>query len=111
MSAVIFGRKSGTNRSGGSFTYEQKLAVWNKAATVLGRTPLLWRRDPCGALIYWDAYGDTTPTGNGWEVDHIFPVSRRGSDDLSNLQALQWENNRAKGDSTSGWTCAVVRRR
>ena len=37
---------------------------------------------------------DTT----GWEIDHIKPVARGGSDDLSNLQPLYWETNRNKGD-------------
>jgi 5-methylcytosine-specific restriction endonuclease McrA len=52
-------------------------------------------------------FGDTTPNGRGWEIDHILPVSKGGGDHPSNLQPLQWENNRSKGDSLTGWTCAV----
>ncbi|MFN7825163.1 MAG: HNH endonuclease signature motif containing protein [Pseudobdellovibrionaceae bacterium] len=51
-------------------------------------------------------YGNTE-SDFGWEIDHINPVSNRGGDDISNLQPLQWKNNRQKSDSTSFWTCAV----
>jgi len=35
-------------------------------------------------------------------------ASKGGSDNLSNLQPLQWENNRNKGDSTSGNYCKIA---
>jgi hypothetical protein len=36
-------------------------------------------------------------------------VAKGGSDDLANLQPLQWQNNRTKGDTwPQGWSCAVV---
>jgi len=41
----------------------------------------------------------------GWEVDHIKPVSRGGGDELENLQPLQWENNRFKDDNWPQWQC------
>ena len=31
-----------------------------------------------------------------------------GSDSLSNLQPLYWENNRHKGDNWPQWSCAVT---
>ena len=62
-------------------------------------------RDKCGALIARNAHGQQT--SQGWEIDHIVPVARGGTDALSNLRPLHWRNNDAKGDSLDGyWDCA-----
>ena len=71
--------------------------VWNKAKEVLNRNPKEVRMDKCGALIKFDEYGNRK-SEQGWEIDHIIPVVKGGTDDITNLQALQWENNAAKGD-------------
>ena len=51
-------------------------------------------------------YGDRS-SSFGWEIDHEQPVAADGSDDLSNLQPLQWQNNVHKGDNWPDWTCKV----
>lgn len=91
-------RQRNTNRNGGSFDDATKLAVWNKGRIILGYSPNEFRRDACGATMSWYRYGDIN-NPQGWEIDHIKPVSRGGGDELANLQPLQWENNRSKADS------------
>lgn len=80
-----------------SFTHAEKSAVWNKAEQVPGQDKDRFRKDQCGAWIRWDAYGNRNDR-YGWEIDHITPVSRGGSNALSNLRALHWENNASRGN-------------
>ncbi|MDP3156518.1 MAG: HNH endonuclease signature motif containing protein [Archangium sp.] len=99
-------RNRNTNTGGGGFDFETRAAVWIKAAIIPGYAPAEWRRDGCGAPIRWVDYGRIEKFG--WEIDHIKPVAAGGSDVLSNLQALQWANNRAKSDNPPDrWACEV----
>ena len=75
----------------------KKDVVWNKAKRISGKDPSKYRVDPYGNEMYYDSYG--TDTAKGWEIDHIKPTARGGSDATVNLQALNTKVNRQKGDS------------
>lgn len=98
-------RKFGTTSHGTTFDMDTIAMVWAKATVVPGADPNVLRKDVCGAWIAWANYGDTSAS-TGWEVDHVFPAALGGRDVLSNLQPLQWQNNRHKSDNLS-WTCKV----
>ena len=78
-------------------TEEQKEKVWNNAQTVRGKDPDLYRKDPYGNVMYKHSHGKASEMG--WDVDHIIPASRGGSDATRNLQALNTTVNRSKGDT------------
>lgn len=104
MSIRDFGSTT-TNQQFSAYIVE---AVWRKGTVVIGVDPAVRRKDACGAWIDRDQYGVMDENGTGWEIDHVFAVTRGGSDNLGNLQPLQWQNNRAKANNVPGqWIRAV----
>lgn len=71
--------------------------VWRKAKKVRGKDPGKIRQDPYGNPIQRGLYGNDS--SQGWEIDHIKPTNRGGSDHLRNLQAMQTAKNRELGDT------------
>ena len=96
-------RNRNTNVNGQPFAQTTVNAVWNKGKPIDGYHRNVWRYDICGKAMKFSEYGNTS-SEHGWEVDHIKPVAKSGSDDLPNLQPLQWDNNRRKSD-TYPWSC------
>ena len=79
-------------------TEKDKQAAWNKAKPIRGKNSDTWRRDAEGNKMRQGSYG--THGEYGWEVDHIKPKAKGGSDNPKNLQALNTEANRKKGDKS-----------
>lgn len=88
-----------------AFDDETIQKVWEKGKTVSGSDATQSRKDECGAWISRGQYGNRK-SQYGWEIDHIVSRDNGGSDALSNLRPLQWENNATKGSGRL--VCAVT---
>ena len=79
------------------------LQVWEKGEVIPGYKSTDWRKDRYGKIMHFPRHGYAN-SQFGWEIDHIYPKVMGGSDELYNLQPLQWQNNREKGDRPI-WNC------
>jgi len=78
--------------------------VWAKGQVVGSNNPDEYRKDECGAWMYFSHYSNRN-SQYGWEIDHIKFVDHVASRDLINLRPLQWQNNACKG---SGELACIV---
>jgi hypothetical protein len=78
--------------------------VWAKGQMVGSNNPDEYRKDECGAWMYFSHYSNRN-SQYGWEIDHIEFVDHVASGDLINLRPLQWQNNACKG---SGELACIV---
>lgn len=80
--------------------------VWDKASIVDGYNKEIIRKDACGAWIIKNNYG-IRDSIFGWEIDHVYPESLGGGNEIENLRAMQWENNVSKGDDFPSYKSKV----
>lgn len=79
-------------------TKDQRDKVWEAAKPIRGKDPDTYRQDPYGNQMFKPSYGRAS--AQGWEIDHIKPAAKGGSDATRNLQALNTSVNRSKQDSS-----------
>jgi len=76
-----------------SASEDLKRTVWAKGKIDAGYNGNFYRRDAFGAWMQYSAHGETL-SHFGWEIAYIKPVAQGGTDEVSNLQPLQWQNAR-----------------
>ena len=90
-------RSFGSDMYGRAFDGAVKMMVWEKAEVIPGRDPKTWRKDAYGNTIFFDDFNKGKQ--DAWEIDHIKPVAKGGTDAPVNLQPVHWLVNRKKGDN------------
>ena len=66
--------------------------VWQRGSLIPGENPNDWRTDRSGNMIFYADYANIDSVF-GWLIDHIVPPTYGGSDDIENLEPVQWEVN------------------
>lgn len=67
-------------------------AVWQKGSLIPDENPWVWRTDRCGNMIFYADYGNIDSVF-GWLIDHIVSLANGGTDNIENLQPVQWEEH------------------
>lgn len=90
-----------------SFSEDEIQIVWHKTKIINEEYEDIYRKDYAGAWIKRHEYGNTD-SSLGWEIDHREPVAKGGTDDLGNLDPLQWNNNRTKSYDYPHWKTSKI---
>jgi hypothetical protein len=83
-----------------------KEMAWNSARAVPEHDPATERLDACGAWIHYADF-ENHDSDYGWEIDHVYPISKLRSKKIprqlwnhsTNIRAMHWKNNQSKANS------------
>lgn len=89
-----------------SFSESQVQQVWEKDKKVNGYDEDKYRQDACDAWMMREKHGEESLYG--WQIDHVYPESKGGDEELVNLWPMQWENNQSKDDDYLDYTGRVT---
>jgi hypothetical protein len=78
------------------FSEMQIQEIWDKGIRVEDVDSKQICKDVGGAWIKRNLYGKEDIFG--WEIDHVYPLSKGGDAQLVNLRPMHWENNRSKAN-------------
>ena len=89
-----------------SFSETQIQQVWDKGKKVDGYDEDRYRKDACDAWMMREKHGEESLYG--WQIDHVYPESEGGDEELVNLRPMQWENNQSKDNNYPDYTAKVT---
>ena len=75
-----------------NFTSDDIFEVWASIDACAGKKYCI---DPMGRKMDRRLYGHKSEFG--WDIDHVLPISAGGTNEISNLQPLNWLSNKEKG--------------
>jgi hypothetical protein len=94
-----------TSSHAASWTEDQIRAAWNQGQIAERFNPDKWRKDPCGAWIARQQFGNKE-SSFGWEIDAVALEAGAAGGNASDLRPLQWKNASAK--TNDKLVCAVT---
>jgi 5-methylcytosine-specific restriction endonuclease McrA len=85
------------DKEGAGFSQKTINKVYNKATPIKDVNPNIARIDASKNIILKDSYGNTNKPGS-WDIDHKYPKSKGGTNNIRNLQPLNSHTNRSYGN-------------
>lgn len=91
-----------------TFSNEEIRLIWNRAETIPGIAPNIYRRDECGAWMAFNEFGNAR-SSLGWQIDFSLYDPNNNDEDFGGLKPLHCQNYRSRENGllvcnlTSNW--------